>query len=241
MKKGLTAILSLVLLLCMAVSASAFAEPYQTGDTILLGSYEQDNDTADGAEPIEWIVLDTGEDGSLTLLSKYALDVKPYNASYVAITWENSTLRAWLNEDFLNTAFTVDEQEKLLPSTVKNEDHPESGTEGGNDTQDRVYLLSIDEACDYYSAKEVYSIFTDNASRMCVPTAYAIAQGALVSASATNDDSVTCWWWLRSIADYSGGAMFVNNIGIVTAGAGYGGNRVSNDMYCIRPVIRILP
>lgn len=240
MKKQFCICIALLLMLCFAAGAIA-EQGYQVGETILFGAYEQDNDAADGKEPIEWIILNGNEDGSFTLISRYALDVQPYNTEYVEITWENSTLRTWLNEDFINAAFTSEEQEKILVTSIKNEDHPEMGTNGGNDTQDQVYLLSIDEACDYYSDEEVYSVFADNASRMCIPTAYAIAQSALVSTSATKDDTVTCWWWLRSIADYSGGAMFVNNIGIVTAGAGYGGNRVSNDNYCVRPVIRILP
>lgn len=240
MKKQFCICMALLLTLCFAASAIA-EEEYKAGDTVVFGAYEQDNDDANGKEAIEWIVLNVNEDGSFTLISRYGLDVQPYNAEYVAITWENSTLRAWLNEDFADAAFTQEEQEKLLVTTVKNEDHPEMGTDGGSDTQDKVYLLSINEACDYYSDEEVYSIFTDNASRMCVPTAYAIAQGAFTSGNAPNGGTLSCWWWLRSIGGYSGGAMFVNNIGIVTAGAGFGGNRVNNDNYCVRPVIHIMP
>ncbi|MBP3696995.1 MAG: hypothetical protein J6J45_05560, partial [Clostridia bacterium] len=68
----------------------------QVGDYITFGSYEQDNDLSNGKEPIEWLVLDK-QDGKVLVISKYALDAKPYNDEYVDVTWETCTLRSWLN------------------------------------------------------------------------------------------------------------------------------------------------
>ena len=79
MKRAVFVILTAVLLLAYCVS---FADPDQqefaVGSSVYFGSYEQDNDTEDGAEPIEWLVLAVDNDKAL-LLSRYALDCQPYN------------------------------------------------------------------------------------------------------------------------------------------------------------------
>lgn len=80
----------------------------QIGDFIFFGEYEQDNDIDNGREDIEWLVLDKVEN-KILVVSKMGLDAKPYNDENKKVTWENCTLRTWLNEDFLNEAF--DEKE----------------------------------------------------------------------------------------------------------------------------------
>lgn len=72
----------------------------KVGDYVFFGAYEQDNNTANGKENIEWLVLEV-KDGKALVTSKYALDCKPYNTSYTDVTWENCTLRRWLNNDFI--------------------------------------------------------------------------------------------------------------------------------------------
>ena len=74
-----------------------------------FGHYEQDNDTSNGPEEIEWRVL-AAEGSRVLVISEYALDVKKYNAGSVGITWENCTLREWLNGEFFQTAFNSGEQ-----------------------------------------------------------------------------------------------------------------------------------
>lgn len=88
------------------------------GETVPFGSYEQDNDGGNGSEPIEWVVL-AHQDGRTLLLSRYGLDGMWYNADSVEVTWEESSLRRWLNTDFYNTAF--DDTEKDLIVQVTNE------------------------------------------------------------------------------------------------------------------------
>lgn len=83
--------------------------PYEQDGYIIFGVYEQDGDLTNGPEPIEWEVLGTDSNGTL-LVSRYILDCQPYNTEYVDVTWETCSLRAWLNDDFLNTAFTPFEQ-----------------------------------------------------------------------------------------------------------------------------------
>ena len=88
------------------LTAAARKKAFGTvGNSVSFGSYEQDNNPANGKEEIEWIVLDVQGDRSL-LISKYALDCKKYNTEWTDGTWESCSLRKWLNSDFLNAAFS---------------------------------------------------------------------------------------------------------------------------------------
>ena len=85
------------------------ALPYRSvskGDTVSFGSYEQDGNTSNGPEPIQWIVLDK-IDGQLLLLSADVLEARQYHhVPFEEVTWENSDLRAWMNGDFYEGTFT---------------------------------------------------------------------------------------------------------------------------------------
>ncbi|MDU5164424.1 MAG: DUF6273 domain-containing protein, partial [Actinomyces sp.] len=129
------------------------ALPYRRaskGDTIEFGSYEQDGDTSNGAEPIRWIVLDE-IDGQLLLLSADVLEARQYHhVPFEDITWEHSDLRAWMNGDFYEAAFTP--VQRGLIETVHNENADQSitGASGGAPTDDRVFALSETESVIYF-------------------------------------------------------------------------------------------
>lgn len=155
----------------------------EVGDSVYFGTYEQDNVVSNGKEKIEWIVLEKGDDRML-LLSKYALDCKSYHTTYEDITWEECTLRSWLNEDFMDEAFNNEEANMIPTVTVSADKNPDYDTNPGNATQDKVFLLSIKEVNEYFSA---------DAQRKCKATDYAEEQGVWV-----NDSNGCVWWWLRS-------------------------------------------
>ena len=183
------------------------------GDIVTFGHYEQDNDTDNGKEPIEWRVLDINEEGQLLLLSDKALDVGPYNTTEITITWEKSTIRSWLNgyeasyntigkdytaENFIDAAFTAEEKAKILTSNVPAHKNPKYRTSPGNPTTDKIFLLSVVEAQTY---------FATDAERKADATRYAVKKGAYVIGSETGKYSIdgTCsevhclsHWWLRS-------------------------------------------
>ncbi len=168
----------------------------KVGDIVTFGTYEQDGNAENGAEPIEWFILDM-EDGQATLLSVYLLDGHRYHPEEMdKITWEDCELRAWLNDDFLNAAFTEAEQEHIAVTNVINEDNPIYGTPGGNDTADKIWLLSLGELEKYFhiSVEEgierqkmveeklksrTYSKYCYDQDHRIIakPTAYAIQQG----------------------------------------------------------------
>ena len=196
------------------------------GNTVRLGTYEQDNNTANGKEAIEWVVLATEGDRSL-LISKYALDCQQYyNEEYTSVTWETSTLRKWLNDTFLHAAFSAEERAIISIVTVSADKNPIYGTSPGNSTQDQIFLLSIQEVKLYFSSDE---------ARRCVPTAYAIAQGAYINDNYSDGGKATCWWWLRSPGFDSRNAARVARVGSVDAS----GNVVGNVRGAVRPAMWI--
>lgn len=172
----------------------------KVGDVIIFGAYEQDNDTSNGKEEIEWLVL-AKEDNRVLVISKYALDCQPYYKPYMDVTWETCTLRTWLNNDFLNTAFLDEEQLKLQSTIVSADINPKYSTDPGNNTKDVVFLLSISEAEEYFAGDE---------GRMCFPTKFAAANGAYV-----DDENGACHWWLRSPGGRQSVAAYVCDDGVI--------------------------
>ncbi len=177
----------------------------------MFGRYEQDNNTANGSEAIEWEVLeyDAANDRAL-LLSRYGLDAQPYNEKWVDIMWENCTLRGWLNGEFLNKAFTAEEEKGILLTKVDNgsrQCYSKWSTNGGNNTEDRIFLLSYGEANKYLGVTREDS---KNTKSRVAPTAYAQKQGADTSSSyKTAEGTAAGWWWLRSPGTNQGYAACV--------------------------------
>ncbi len=203
------------------------------GDIIKFGSYEQDY-PINGKDPIEWVVLDKKKDG-LFVMSKYALDCLPYNTEYVNTTWAECTLREWLNKKFYNAAFNSVEKKMIRSAAVKNEDNPYWETEGGKDTKDKVFLLSLS---DIVNTKYDFDSdgYVEDINRRCAPTDYAVAQGAYQhNYFCTADDIESCVWWLRSPGDDGDGAVGVLSNGYVR---GYGYD-VDIDRAAVRPTLFI--
>ena len=187
------------------------------GDIIKFGDYPQDSNGS--KSPIEWLVLDVKGNEAL-LISRYGLDCKQYHHNYTDITWEDCDLRKWLNNDFLKSAFSNEESERILVSELRNDDNPEYGKRGGNDTKDRIFCLSIAEALQYFSSDE---------DRQCRPTAYARDEGAGIY----ND---CCSWWLRSPGYIQRDATSVDAGGALDLR----GDPVCKRNGAVRPALRII-
>lgn len=190
------------------------------GDILTFGRYEQDGDASDGTEPLEWIVLES--DGKVaTMISRYGLDAVAYNESEAETTWEKSSLRKWLNEDFMNAAFSADEQKRLQTVTVSADKNPESNADSGKDAKDKVYLASIDDINRWVDAVKDWA---------CVPTQQALNSGVQV-----NPLTGVCGWWLRTPGASGDLAAGVDNEGFLN----YDGSYVSDSIEAVRPVITI--
>ena len=217
-------------------------------DSIYFGTYRQSSNGGDSnrvdsynIEPVKWRVL-SNADGKMFLLADQNLDAKQYNSSYISITWEKSTIRSWLNgyganensngtdyssDNFIGTAFSGEEQSAICDTYVYNatqsdessNPNPLYNTSGGNNTTDKIFLLSIEEA--------INSSYFPNGNE---------------SRKSTNTDYFARYinltiWWLRSpggsayhatiVSDTDRGAVF------------YGGNCVDILYRAVRPAFNL--
>ena len=200
----------------IAAAAAARDAKFAVGNYVTFGTYPQTK-AGNDATPIEWLVLARDGDKAL-LISRYGLDAQPYNKDYTSVTWETCTLRKWLNGTFYNKAFSSAEQEAILTTNVdnsKNQCYSGWNTSGGNNTQDKVFLLSYAEANKYFDVENWQNNgATDNVKSRVAPTVYAIAQGAGKISSYKTDDGIDAgWWWLRSPGNYQDFAAVVDTDG----------------------------
>lgn len=135
-------------------------------DGVAMNSYSKLGDYADSREQIvrmekkaiaetaygttvwfgkkQWIVLDR-QDGK-AFLSLYMADNKhPFHDKREAVTWENCSLRSYLNNEFFTDTFSAEEQRIISDTKVENGKNPEFGTDGGNDTTDKLFLMNEKE------------------------------------------------------------------------------------------------
>ena len=195
---------------------------------IYFGNYWQSVKIEDAAdsnkEPVKWRVLANG--GSLFVVSDKNLDCIEYNSSAETVTWENCTLRKWLNSKFLDKAFTAQEQGAVLESLVVNEDGAK-GSEAGADTYDKVYLLSIYEVID-----PELGFPTDwkdkGGTRVALNTEYTKSKRAMTSSDMSGA------WWLRTPGDAKNAANVFNAGNVFVRG----GN-VNNFIFAVRPAMNI--
>ena len=205
----------------------------EVGSIVLFGAYPQTEEGTDQT-PIEWIVLDYDEaNHKALLLSRYGLDVQQYG--YVDHdTWETCSLRSWLNGEFLQSAFSVKEQAAILITEVDNstsQGYSEWNRDGGNNTEDQIFLLSYAEANSYL---DVTWDDYENVKARVAPTAYAIAQGAWTNNrdDRTSTSELATWWWIRSPGHERDRAAGVSYDGSLSEG-------MVGDYVAVRPALWI--
>lgn len=192
-------------------------------DIVSFGHYEQDGNRSNGAEAIEWLVLDVQEDRAL-LLSRYALDAQPFHKKYEYVTWDTSTIRQWLNGTFYNSAFSEDEKTIMERTTLLPDRNPYIKCDSGRETADYVFLLSLEEVDTFIQSNGNI----DKDALLCYPTDYAVQQGTY-----KNKDTGGCWWWLRTSADDNLAVCSVNSDTIID----YHDGTVNSPKAGVRPAI----
>jgi len=192
-------------------SSSGIADyGYIVGDMVTFGSYPQSSNGKSAA--IEWTVLDiNSSNGTMLLVSRYSLDCQQYYSERVDVTWEESDLRAWLANTFLNDAFTAKQRSAIRTTTVSNSrSQTNRGSYGGSTTYDKIFVLSYAEMMRYMPEAE---------DRMCAPTDYAIRQGANTKKGYTTEGRTAGSWWLRG----SGSSLRDADVMIGSGATGYSG------------------
>lgn len=159
MKKTFAMAVTIAMIMCMT---SGCYDEYklkkfdiEVGDEITLGKYQN--------EEIEWDVLSRHfypDEGKVTieLQSKYALDCQPFNEDGPS-SWDESSLREWLNNDFFEEAFSSKEQKHIVDTTYYNY------VGDSRYLTDKVYIMGL----------LWYHMRADDA--VCEPTDYAEDKG----------------------------------------------------------------
>ncbi len=193
--KKFVRIISLLMVLVMCISAAACGNGgddtsmnndkivdsrTKVGDRITLGKYEQDGDVS-AKEDIVWIVLKV-EEGRALLISEKCLTYSGFHDAYEEFGWIDSDIRDRLNADFYNAAFSDEEKALIEEVTVSNDENYIFALGGSENSKDKVFLLSLDEA------KELL----DESTVKGVPTEF-----VKKTADLTHGKS-NCNWWLRT-------------------------------------------
>jgi hypothetical protein len=196
-------------------TTQSFADA-EVGDIINLGG--MNNSSGKRQHNWDWLILATLEDKAL-VLSTTIFDERWYHGNRDFITWEESDIRAYLNGDFYENNFAAAEKEKIAEAQIINNDNPWYDTEGGNDTTDKVFLLSLEEVVLYLgngdpiSAREIND--EHNSAR-----------------AAKNIDGQAAGWWLRSPGGYEDMAAIVRRGGSINV-IGLG----TYDTFGVRPAM----
>ena len=191
------------------------------GKVITFGRYpyEENNEIKE----LEWRVLAVKEDKALIITEKL-IDCLQYNEFYEEVTWETCSQRKWMNNDFVEVAFNDEERSGIIRVIIKNLDNKRYRIEGGIDTFDSVFALSVDEARMY---------FKNDKDRITEATAYAKGGGSRKYDSDIPDGEKPDWWWLRSPGSMSNRAASVS----VDGGVDEVGKNVFYVMGLVRPAL----
>ncbi|MGN0970450.1 MAG: DUF6273 domain-containing protein, partial [Aristaeellaceae bacterium] len=138
------------------------------------------------------------------LITAEVIASRQFHNHWLDTTWEASQLRAWLNDTLYTEAFTPEEQACMLVTRLETPDNTSYHTSGGNPTEDRLFLLSVEEAREYLPSAK---------ARKAVGTAAAEAQQLYVMREGAN--AGCCWWWLRTMGQTGDTAVFVKEDGTI--------------------------
>ena len=154
-----------------------------------------------------WQVLDV-QDGKALLLTEHIIDFRPYNKSCTEVDWAASDIRAYLNGDFITNNFSQEEQQKIVETTVTTPVNPWFNISAGEDTQDKVFLLSIEEAVKYFGDRG--QLANGHPDSECF-----IDDEFNEKRIATTEDGTVEWWFLRSAGGENGRAADMSDMGLL--------------------------
>jgi len=215
MKKRLPAIL--ILLAAFVLSAcngnnAAPPLPVQTGDTIQFGE-------------LDWRVLYV-QDNAALLITENVIKNMAYHDAEEGVTWAASDIRQYLNGAFYGS-FSVADRERIAATSLLNNDNQWFGTPAGNDTVDKIFLLSIEEVVQHFGDSGMFARGIDPNERtqgfMFDPDVFGIYGFGIhdrysIARVAANVDGEVLWWWLRSpgMSAYNAAGVFYEGYILLT-------------------------
>ncbi len=172
----------------------------RTGDKILFGGFD-------------WRALAIQNNTALIITDKI-IEQRSYHNKYIDITWADCSLREYLNTEFYEK-FSDTEKSRIVPVLNKNPDNPWFGTRGGEDTEDKIFILSLEElACKYFgdSSSLLYNPKKNQRYWYERKDENNSKRGAVLL-----DKGWGSWYWIRTPGRFSVKAVYVfpdGNIGI---------------------------
>jgi glyoxylase-like metal-dependent hydrolase (beta-lactamase superfamily II) len=226
----LCAVLSIALV--MGITACASKPLAAVGDIIKFGG-------------IDWRVLEVKNGNALVLSDKILLKMKydeaPYQAAgyYANITWEKCDVREYLNGEFYDSTFSAGEKKQIISTGLKHNDNPwwpKTG-EGGNDTTDKVFLLSLDEVLQYFGDSGEVERHDSNQKSLGL-----ISDQFNKGRIAETQEGEAAWWWLRTSGGnvVGAGACFLEVLAVsvqTNGGLSIKGDHVTNVNGGVRPAL----
>lgn len=178
----------------------------KTGETLQFGGYN-------------WRVLEI-KDGKALIISNNIIARHEYGP---VSAWEKSEIRRYLNGQFFEAAFSANEKALIAESIIPNKADPIYGLAAGEDTADKLFLLSVEEAVKYFG----------DSGRLALGPKYINDEYNAARVAKDNDTGAALWWFLRSPGDVDNlavcvgddGGVYVTGHGITTSKAGAGGVR----------------
>lgn len=175
---------------------------------------------------IKWRVL-TLQNKKALLLSDKIIEKRKYKRTSTIVTWETSSLREYLNSEFLNR-FSIKERGMISKTKVKNSNNPWYKSSGGNDTYDKIFILSIEEVVEYFGNSGLLEQCPKSISNLSMD----IYQGDWVedgnlsdiynsNRKALDNTNEYSTWWLRSPGlsvrpnEETGNVVYIDESGII--------------------------
>ncbi|SDE91806.1 hypothetical protein SAMN04488542_103205 [Fontibacillus panacisegetis] len=162
-----------------------------------------------------WRVLDIRNNTAL-IITENIIEQRAYHDAYKDITWADCALRKYLNGEFYDN-FNATDQSRIMPVINKNPDNPWYGSKGGTDTQDSVFLLSIEEVVCKYFGDSSSKLYNRGKNQKYWFERKDENNSKRIARLEANKGGIIWWWWLRSPGRVNVKAVYIHgdgNIGI---------------------------
>jgi hypothetical protein len=194
----ITVILITAVVLTIGLRSTSVEIP-QTGSIISFGGYD-------------WRVLDVQKDRAL-IISDNLLEKRAFNNQNTSATWETCDLRRYLNGEFYDQ-FSAEAKTRIMETRIQNNPNPWFDIKGGKETNDRIFLLNIEEVVQYFGdSGQLRNKYQDNK--------YWIEDQYNSSRIAKYADGKASWWWLRSPGRNNNRAIYILDFGFIDISGGF--------------------
>lgn len=170
----------------------------KVGEIITFGNYD-------------WRVLDLQSDRVL-LITEDMIGQRPYHNKAGNVTWKDCELRSYLNTEFYDT-FSESDKNHIITVINKNPNNEWYDSNGGEDSEDKIFLLSIEEVASKYFGDSSRLLYNPGKNQRY----WFQRKDENNHNRRSKFDGYGWWWWLRSPGRDNKRAVYIwgdGNIGI---------------------------